>query len=308
MATKSLALADELRPIVSLVVDGLTSEHSRRAYGRALTDFLTWYDAEGRPGLSKALVQRYKVKLQGDGLAPASINQRLSAIRKLAQEAADNALLDPHLAAGIGRVQGVRNGGRRAGNWLTKEQAQDVLNAPDVSTLKGLRDRAILAVLLGCGLRRSEVAALTVEHVQQREARWCIVDLLGKRNKVRTVPMPSWCKTAIDAWTQAAGITEGRLFRAIGKGGAVNGDSMTAQAIADVVKEYAPRGTAAHDLRRTWAKLAYAGGARLDQISLALGHESLETTAVYLGLDLDLSDAACDHLGLKLEYIQGGLL
>jgi len=224
------------------------------------------------------------------------------------QEAADNGLLDPHLAAGIGRVQGVRNGGRRAGNWLTKEQAQDVLNAPDVSTLKGLRDRAILAVLLGCGLRRSEVAALTVEHVQQREARWCIVDLLGKRNKVRTVPMPSWCKTAIDAWTQAAGITEGRLFRAIGKGGAVNGDSMTAQAIADVVKEYAPRGTAAHDLRRTWAKLAYAGGARLDQISLALGHESLETTAVYLGLDLDLSDAACDHLGLKLEYMQGSLL
>jgi integrase len=66
----------------------------------------------------------------------------------------------------------------------------------DVATSKGLRDRAILAVLLGCGLRRSEVAKLTMGHVQQRDGRWCIVDLLGKHGRVRTVPMPTWTKSA----------------------------------------------------------------------------------------------------------------
>ena len=59
-----------------------------------------------------------------------------------------------------------------------------------------LRDHAILAVLFGWGLRRSEVAALTVTHVQQRDGRWCIVDLAGKHSPVRTVPVPTWVKVA----------------------------------------------------------------------------------------------------------------
>jgi site-specific recombinase XerD len=96
-------------------------------------------------------------------LAPSTINVQLSAIRKLAAEAADNRLLDADLAAGIAKVRGVKNEGVRAGNWLTREQARELLLAPDTSTLKGKRDRAILAVLLGCGLRRSELVALEVD-------------------------------------------------------------------------------------------------------------------------------------------------
>lgn len=76
----------------------------------------------------------------------------------------------------------------RAGNWLSLNQAQTLLNASDITTLKGLRDRAIIAVLLGCALRRSEVAALTMAHIQQRDGRWCIVDLYGKHGRVRTIP------------------------------------------------------------------------------------------------------------------------
>jgi site-specific recombinase XerD len=83
-------------------------------------------------------------------------------VRKLAVEAADNGLLAPELAAGITSVKGAKSKGVRVGNWLSVQQAQKLLNAPDVSTNKGLRDRAMLAVLLGCGLRRSEVAALTL--------------------------------------------------------------------------------------------------------------------------------------------------
>ena len=299
----ALAASGQLDPVIGLVLDGLTSEHSRRAYGRALTDFLTWWIGQGKPPMSKATVQSYKVMLQGDGLAPSTINLRLSAIRKLAQEAADNGLVDPHLAAGIARVKGVTSGGVRMGNWLSKDQAQELLNAPDTETLKGLRDRAILAVLVGAGLRRSEAAKLTFEHVQQREGRWVIVDLVGKRNKVRSVPLPSWAKAAIDAWAGAAGISEGRIFRRLLKGGKVNGASMTPQAIYDVVRLYAVRcgfDLAAHDLRRTFAKLAHRGKAGLDQIQLSLGHSSIKTTERYLGVEQNLTDAPCDVLGLCL--------
>jgi integrase/recombinase XerD len=291
-------------PIVDLVLDSLTSPHSRRAYRRALVDFLTWWAAQGRPPMSKALVQQFKRRLQDEGLAPSTINQRLSAVRKLAQEAADNGLADATLAAGIARVQGVRTGGRRSGNWLTRAQAQRLLNAPNVKTRRGLRDRAVLAVLLGAGLRRSEAARLTFDHLQQREGRWVLVDIVGKRNKTRTVPLPSWAKVAIDAWAESAGISQGCIFRRMHRSGHLTGGGMTAQAIYDVVRRYAAQcgwGLAAHDLRRTFAKLAHKGKAGLDQIQLSLGHASIKTTERYLGVEQDLTDAPCDRLGLRLD-------
>jgi len=304
MSTELATTAQGTQAIYRLVADSLGSEHSRRAYEKALTDFLEWHAEQGRPALSKALVQAYKASLQGRGLAPSTVNLRLCAVRKLAAEAADNTLLDRALANGIKAVKGVSTAGVRSGNWLTRDQAQALLNAPDTSSLKGLRDRAILAVLLGCGLRRSEAAALTVEHVQQREGRWVVCDLVGKGNRTRTVPMPSWARASIDAWMQAAGISEGRLFRAIHKGGYVNGEAMSDQGIADVVRTWAKEcglALAAHDLRRTFAKLAHKGGAGLDQIQLSLGHASIKTTERYLGVAQDLTDAPCDRLGLRLD-------
>lgn len=312
MTSKTLQTVDQAGSIlqtapeaamIQVVLDAVDSEHTRRAYARALADFLAWYDQAGRPTLNKATVQRYAAELRAAGMGASTINQRLSAIRKLAREAADNGAIPDAVANGIKAVKGIRQEGQRAGNWLTKDQAQTLLNTPDTSTLKGLRDRAILAVLVGCGLRRQEAAGLTVAHVQQREGRWVIVDLVGKRNKTRSVPMPSWAKAAVDAWAAAAGITEGRLFRAVHKGNRVNGDTMTDQAIADVVREHsaaAGLAVAAHDLRRTFAKLAHKGGAGLDQIQLSLGHASIQTTERYLGLRQDLTDAPCDHLGLEL--------
>ena len=76
----------------------------------------------------------------------------------------------------------------RAGNWLTRDQAETLLSAPP-STLMGLRDRAVLGLLIGCGLRRDELANLTFAHLQQREGRWVIVDIIGKGRRVRTVPV-----------------------------------------------------------------------------------------------------------------------
>src|ERR1039457_3646035 len=173
-------------------------------YNMALNEFIAWFKEAPRPGFSKATVSAWRLSLEARGLGSSSIIIRMSAIRKLAAEAADNGLLDPELAAGISRVKSVKSVGIRVGNWLSLRQAQALVNAPDVTTLKGLRDRAILAVLFGCGLRRSEVASLTHTHIQQRDDRWCIVDMVGKHGRVRTVPMPTWVKVAVDAWTTAA--------------------------------------------------------------------------------------------------------
>jgi len=303
MTTAITISTTSIQPIIKLVTDAVTSPHTARAYSRALTDFITWYQSASQQGLNKATVQAHVSALRDRGVSASSINQRLTAIRKLALEAADNGLIDHSAAQAIGRVEGVRKEGKRLGNWLSKAQAQQLLELPDVSTLKGLRDRAILAVLLGCGLRREECAGLTLEHIQQREGRWVIVDLVGKRSKTRSVPMPSWAKGAIDAYTQNAGIADGLLFRSMRRGDHVAGQGMTSQAIFDVVTTYAAQlgvNVRPHDLRRTFAKLAHKGDARIEQIQLSLGHSSIQTTERYLGVDQDLHSAPCDALGLKI--------
>lgn len=303
--TTEIALRDDrFSAVVGLVADSLTSEHSRRAYRRAIVGFTSWLADAGRPGFSKATVNSYRAHMVEAGLSPATINQRLSAIRKLATEAADNSLLDPQVAAGIGRVKGIKARGQRAGNWLTKAEAQHLLDVPDIGTVKGLRDRAMIAVMLGCGLRRAEIAALDYGAIVQRDGRWVIVDMVGKGGKVRTVPMPSWTKAAIDAWTAASGRSSGRVFVAVNKGDKVAGDGMTPQAVYNTVEAYATASglsVAAHDLRRTFAKLAHKGGAALEQIQLTLGHSSIQTTERYLGINQNLESAPCDVIGLTLS-------
>jgi site-specific recombinase XerD len=295
---------DDLARLKALVLNAVTSPHLRRVYEKALEDFLSWYRWAVRGPFRKSVVQEYRSKLEADGLAASTINVRLAAIRKLALEAADNGLLAQELAAGILRVRGAKALGVRAGNWLSKEQAEQLIAAPDPATLKGKRDRVILALMLGCGLRRNEVAGLTFEHVQQRDGRWAIVDLQGKGGRVRTVPMPGWAEVAIETWAQAAGLTSGRILHSINKGDRLTHAGMTPQSVFMTVQHYAAElgiQAAPHDLRRTFAKLAHKGRAALEQIQLSLGHATILTTERYLGVRQDLNDAPCDHLGLDVQ-------
>ena len=151
-------------------------------------------------------------------------------------------------------MKSAKTQGIRTGNWLSQRQAQALLSAPDITTLRGLRDRAILAVLLGCGLRRSEVAALRFTHLQQRDGRWCIVDLVGKHGRVRTAPMPTWVKVAIGAWTLPAGVADGRVFRSVNRADRVTSDGLGEKVVWQRIKPYAEAagvpGIAPHDLRR----------------------------------------------------------
>ena len=168
------------KKIIAMVIAGLPSENSRRAYQRHLQDFFIWHALENRLELNKALIQRYVKSLRAAKLSSSTIDQKLSAIRKLASDAEDNNLIDSRLANSIRAVKGVPFRGRRTGNWLTKEDAQKWLNAPDLNTLKGVRDRALLAILIGCDLRRAEASILSFHHIEQREGRWAIVDIAGK--------------------------------------------------------------------------------------------------------------------------------
>src|SRR5450755_3678118 len=296
--------ATDWRRLKALVLDSVSSPITKRVYNLGLDEFFAWYEREPRPGFTKATVSAWRVALEARHLGSVSINVRITAVRKLAVEAADNGLLAPELAAGITRVKGAKSQGVRVGNWLSLRQAQTLLNAPDVSTKKGLRARAMLASLLGCGLRRSEVAALTMKHTQQRDNRWCIVDLVGKHGRVRTIPMPTWVKVAIDAWTAVAGIVEGHVLRPINRGDQVRGERMSEKVVWPLLKPYATAagvpGIAPHDLRRSCAKMCRAAGGELEQIQLLLGHSSVQTTERYLGTKQDLVHAPNDGIKLRV--------
>lgn len=177
----------------STVLSSLTSKDAQRGYRHAIDEFVEWYCSEPRRlSFSKTVVLRYRMHLESRHLAPGTINLRLGAVRRLAYEAADSGFLSADLAAGIRRVKGLKKLGVRSGNWLTAEQAQSLWQAPDGLRLKGKRDRALLALLLACGLRRHEIAELRLDHLQQREGHWAIVDLIGKGRHVRTIPVPDW--------------------------------------------------------------------------------------------------------------------
>jgi integrase len=146
-----------------MVMDSVQSIHSKRNYAKALDDLFAF--SASRP-LSRALLMEYRTTI--DHLSPSTINVRLSAIRKLVGEAQRNGMIGLEEAANLSDVPNVRQKGTRLGNWLTREQAKELLAVPDRSTLKGKRDYVIIALLVGCALRRQELASLNIEAIQLR--------------------------------------------------------------------------------------------------------------------------------------------
>ena len=285
------------------VLNSLTSVDGQRGYGHAIDEFVDWYCSEPRLALNKTVVLRYRNFLEARLLAPGTINLRLGAVRRLAYEAADSGLLSSDLAAGIRRVKGVRNLGVRLGNWLTAEQSIALWQAPNPEKLKGKRDRALLAMLLACGLRRHEAVALRLEHLEQREDHWAIVDLKGKAGHVRTVPVPDWVMEELRIWLNAAEIARGKIFRRVTKMGRVLGEGMTEKAVWHIIKDSAKligvEKLAPHDLRRSCARLCHAAGGELEQIQFLLGHVSIQTTERYLGCKQRIRSAVNDRIGIE---------
>ena len=198
--------------------------------------------------------------------------------------------------------RGAKRLGVRIGNRLTTDQSRTLLGKPSDS-LRGKRDRAILALLIGCGLRRAELVGLRTGDFQVREEHCVIADLVGKGKHIRTVPVPLWAKRAVDEWTGAAAITGGTIFRRVSRIDKIWGDGITPKAIWHMVKAAAKhadiKNLAPHDLRRTCARLCHLAGGELEQIQFLLGHASVQTTERYLGCKQKLSHAVNDNLGLE---------
>jgi integrase len=166
---KTVLRLPDLDQAKSAVLNSLSSRDAQRGYRHAMDEFIEWYCSEPRLSFNKTVVVRYRMHLESRKLSPGTVNLRLGAVRRLAYEATDCGLRSPDLAAGIRRVKGVKKLGVRLGNWLTAEQGEALWQSPDTERLKGKRDRALLAVLLACGLRRHEAVELNFSHLQQRE-------------------------------------------------------------------------------------------------------------------------------------------
>jgi integrase len=295
----SLTNSDSLTALRKMLCNSVVSRHTKRAYLTAFDDLIKL--AAGRP-ISRMVLMEYRASMVAEFLSAATINQRLCAIRKLVNEARENGLIDPAEAVRLTSVPGVPQNGVRLGTWLTREETRRLLAAVDRSELIGKRNFAILSVLCFCALRREELANLDSGLIQLREGRWVVADLIGKRGRVRTVPIPQAAKDALDEWTSAAGITSGSIWRGMRRGGAITGLGLSAWAVWDVVVTAAKAARIGHigphDLRRTCAKLCRKAGGELEQVQALLGHEDLSTTARYLNSTQQIQHAVNDRIAL----------
>jgi integrase len=281
-----------------LVLDAVPSPHTRRSYATALDAFFRF--CGGRVP-NREMVLEWRAGLET--LSPSTINVRLSAVRKMVDEAKRNNMKGSKWAASLTDIPNIRPKGIRSDNSLSLEQAKKLLAVPERSTLKGKRNYVILALLVGCALRRNELAKLDVATIQLREGRWVLADLKGgKDRRIRTVAIPIWVKESIDAWMTAAGIEDGRLLRSISKSGTINSSTLSDWAVSFIVgqssKQIGIEAFGPDDLRRTCAKLCRKGGGDLEQIKFLLGHSSIQTTERYLGSEQDMKIAVNDYLGL----------
>lgn len=280
--------------LVDLVLASVPSPHTRRSYAKGIADLYAF--AAGRP-VTLMLLLEWRTAMAAT-LATSTVNLRITAVRKLIAEARRAGNLSADEAMDLLEIDGLPSRGVRTGNWLTVDQLRRLLSVPSGKHLRSRRNYCILAVLAGCAIRLDELARLDIETIQQRDGRWVLADLIGKGGRVRTVAIPGWVKSAIDAWTKAAKITEGRLIRQL----TLKPEGLSAEGIRDIVQKAAQKIGAGkvspHDLRRTCARLCRENGASIEQIQEMLGHADINTTQRYLGTVQDLRNAPNDNMGL----------
>lgn len=291
---------------IEQALESVESAHTLRAYKRALLAFAEWLAGQE---VTYDTVTKYRAHLVSGQQSPQNVNQRLNAIRFYVRNLAERGQMRAEHAEMTCRVKGLKVKGRKLGNWLSVEEAEKILNAPDTSTPIGLRDRAILGLLIGAGLRRSEAASLQRQQVERRDGRWVLVGVTGKHGRTRNVPVADWVKALVDVWAQRAGIESGHLFRAVhwnekAQRLTLDPDPLTPNSLFYVVQRYGMRAEmprlAPHDCRRTFARLAFEGAAPLAQIQLALGHANQVTTERYINATQDLQMSPSDVLGVNV--------
>jgi integrase/recombinase XerC len=190
--------------------------------------------------------------------------------------------------------------GQKAHTWLTQSEVKELLDSCNPATIQGKRDKVVLGLLVGAGLRREELTGLTFDDalLQPIAGKFrAVLNVAGKGAKDRIVPINDKLAAALDEWRAIVG--SGHIARSITKGGAM-GASLSAIGIFHIVRgagaAIGKPGLAPHDLRRTYAQLGYEAGVPITQISRLLGHASVATTQRYLNLDLNLETTVSDFI------------
>jgi integrase len=275
------AQSDLATRAVETALSGL-APNSRRVYAARIREYLAW---SHNAGLDRESVKAWMRSLELAGATAQVRNQGLAALKRLAAECGETGWMELGTAQRIGTLRQKRAQGVRIGRWLNIEQAAQLLAAPDCTTIHGRRDAAVLALLLGCGLRRAEACALEVEQIRTNpDGSTILANLMGKGNKIRSVSVPGWAARLIEEWRKE--IAQGAmLLRSITAAGIPNG-SLSPAAVRDIVRRYgAAIGVPElnpHDLRRTFSQLSRAGGCPIEVIQKSLGHASMQTTERYL--------------------------
>jgi integrase len=295
-----------MQGLIDMVLKSYRSASTRKVYAAHLQTFIT----SGHQ-LTRDAVMDYVAHIRDNqGKSPSTVNHAISALKALAAEAEVQGLLSRLELQGIQSVKSTRAKGQRSGNWLTLAGAQRLKGLPERHRLIGKRDAVIIGLLLGCGLRVDEVQRLTWRHYQEREGRMCLVDIVGKGGRIRTVPIPDWTRQDLNVWCDVIkskgwyGPDEPVLKRARRRiTGQTNIEraAPTCNGIWRIVQTYADKmgipGLAPHDLRRTVARLMRKAGCEWEQIMFVLGHANIQTTMIYVGsVDLDEGTAAVDRI------------
>jgi len=283
----------ESTALVNLVLASAASPNTYKSYAIGIEGLRAFADEEP---ITRIKLLQWRAAMKANGNSASTVNLRLSAARALIRAAQRSGVIDAAQAFDLLQAQRLPTRGVRVGNWLSETQVRALLAVPDRKSLRGKRDYCVLAVLVGCALRVAELVALKARDIQRRADRWVILDLESKGGRVRTIGIPTWVKEAIDAWTAAAKICEGRLIRKT----TLAPEGVCPETIWHIVQEAGGKigvsGFGPHDLRRTCAKQCHAKGANLQQIQFMLGHADIRTTAIYLGVEQDLSHTPNDSL------------
>ncbi|MBD3373739.1 tyrosine-type recombinase/integrase [candidate division KSB1 bacterium] len=193
--------------------------------------------------------------------------------------------------------------GTKSHTWLSGKQVKELM-ATCGAGIVGWRDRVVLALLVGAGLRRSEAAGLTWDAVRYQpigDRMRTVLEIHGKGAKDRVVPISDKLASILDQWSTWTGGKEGRILRSLGMAQEI-GDDLSAVQIFRIVRAHGEQigvpTLAPHDCRRTFAQLGYDAGIDIAQLSTLLGHASIKTTQRYLNLDVDLDVTASDFVPL----------
>ena len=248
-------------------------------------------------------------KAEGDSSATATI--RVYPVRTLLAVANRDGILTPEQARTMNLKVYQAKQKRRiqpVGRRLTSAEVRRLREAVDVQASKGLRDRAILDLMLFLGLRREEVAELSLGAFRQDGGRWWLV-FTAKGEKLRRLKIHDMLFMSLAAWCERVGLTfgsEGPLFRSFDRGDHVTDRPIDASVIGRLVTTYGataglapatgPNQLSPHDLRRTCARNAYDNGASLLLVQSMLGHEDPKTTAHYIGAFDDDQETAIDFV------------